>query len=612
MKILINPSQTDIDTFVASCHTHVGIDTETDSLDTITASLKTLQLYNGSDTVLIFTRSIPVPIKHLIESLVCIGHNIKYDYGILAERGVCMNHIFDTMVAESVLTSGTMQRVNLAETAKRRVGVVMDKGQQKSFINHQGDFTQSQIDYMVMDVVHLHSIMAAQLSAAADTDKQYGSNLVDVISLENRTVIATAKMERNGWLVDTVQLEELTAEAKKKALLALRGVDALAGGARQINLFGTLMAETPEIEYARLRNQHGLESADKVISLLGAHGVAVDNAQRATLRSVQKYGDGTASTLAGHIADYGEAAHQLSTSLAPIAASIHEKTGRIHPAYWQVPVFGDGGAITGRFSCKNPNMQNVPRNKQFRQMFVARQGTEIVTADFASVEIRIAGNLSLEPAYIDFFSNSNNTDFHGYMAAQVFDVPLEDVCKVTLPDGTETAPKLGHLRSIAKIINFQLLYGVTKYGLSRSIGCTEDEAEDFIGKYHQRFPRLMAYLRRQSEQATRFGYITDGTIGRMRHFRNRRDSSTAREAQNFPVQSTNASQTKLALCLISERTPYTTIGTVHDEIIVEVPADKAYDAGQEIRKLMIEAANEVLSGPIPYEVGVSINDHWTK
>ncbi|MCA9327986.1 hypothetical protein KDA14_05645, partial [Candidatus Saccharibacteria bacterium] len=67
-----------------------------------------------------------------------------------------------------------------------------------------------------------------------------------------------------------------------------------------------------------------------------------------------------------------------------------------------------------------------------------------------------------------------------------------------------------------------------------------------------------------------------------------------------------------ALCLISERTPYTTIGTVHDEIIVEVPADKAYDAGQEIRKLMIEAANEVLSGPIPYEVGVSINDHWTK
>lgn len=612
MKILINPSQTDIDTFIASCDTHIGIDTETDSLDTLTANLQTLPLYNGSDTVLIFTRSIPVSIKHLIESLVCIGHNIKYDYGILAERGVRMKHVFDTMVAESVLTSGTMQRVNLAETAKRRLGVVMDKSQQKSFINHQGNFTQSQIDYMVMDVVHLHSIMAAQLSAAADTDNQCGSHLVDVISLENRTVVATAKMERNGWLVDREQLDELTSEAKATALTALRSVDALVGGARQVSLFGTLMADTSDTEYARLKNKHGLESADKVIAMLGQHGVTVGNAQRSTLRSVQQSGTGTASAIAGHIADYGEAAHQLSTSLSPIAASIHEQTGRIHPAYWQVPVFGDGGAITGRFSCKNPNMQNVPRNKRFRQMFVARPGTKIVTADFASAELRIAGNLSLEPAYIDFFSNSNNTDFHGYMAAQVFDVPLEDVCKVTLPDGTETAPKLGHLRSIAKIINFQLLYGVTKYGLSRSIGCTEDEADDFINKYHQRFPRLMTYLRRQSEQATRFGYTTDGTIGRMRHFRNRRDSSTAREAQNFPVQSTNASQTKLALCLISERTPYATIGTVHDEVIVEVPANNAYDAGQEIRMLMIEAANTILSGPIPYEVGVSINDHWTK
>lgn len=240
------------------------------------------------------------------------------------------------------------------------------------------------------------------------------------------------------------------------------------------------------------------------------------------------------------------------------------------------------------------------------------------------------------------------TDYHGYMASFTFNIPMVEAVNIEI-DGQELPTCFPELRAKQKTLNFASIYLVTMYGIRTQLNnpypetlrriikvenadqlpieelaematpaqleeAQLQEAAEMLESFGRAVPRLMGALKSFGQFAVRNFYITDQSIGRIRWFDHAvPDWKREKAGANMPVQGTSASQMKLALNLIRKRLPDAiVVGTVHDEVIVYVPEDEAEWYAEQIREIMIEAANAILSGPVSWEVGVKIADHWIK
>ena len=286
---------------------------------------------------------------------------------------------------------------------------------------------------------------------------------------------------------------------------------------------------------------------------------------------------------------------------------INPVTKRIHPEFNQM------GAATGRFSCNNPNLQQIPRNQPeapFRECFNPAEGYKFVISDYSSMEMRILADLSGDEKFITAIRNGY--DLHSYTAALMFGLEYSDDFK----------KKHGDLRQAAKAINFGLMYGMGPGRLAAQINVTPELGKEYMEKYFASYPSVRTFLKRVADDAVRKGYsVTPGGRKRWYKMPDKNDpdykkliGSIERQAKNHPIQGTNADAMKFALVSLYERIKRDKIDasillTVHDEIVTEC-ADEQADTFKDILSEEMVKAAEVFVKKVPIASDPFVGDVW--
>jgi len=283
-----------------------------------------------------------------------------------------------------------------------------------------------------------------------------------------------------------------------------------------------------------------------------------------------------------------------STYVDALPTLVNATTGRVHSS-WEQTV-----AATGRLSSIDPNLQNIPirtdLGRSIRRAFVAPPGTQLVSADYSQIELRVLAHLSQDPELLLAFRTDQ--DVHLRTAAAVFGVEASDVTR--------------EMRRQAKAVNFGVIYGQTESGLASALGISRQQASEFIAAYYRRYRGVRDFMNTTLEQA-RHGKAVRSLFGRRRNF-NDIDSSNRslrqaaeRMAMNMPIQSTAADILKLAMLKLDE--PVTPgacmILSVHDELVFEVPTEEVALARARIADIMQHVAD--LAVPMLVDVGNAQN-----
>ncbi len=290
-----------------------------------------------------------------------------------------------------------------------------------------------------------------------------------------------------------------------------------------------------------------------------------------------------------------------STYLEPMPRMADEH-GRIHTTFNQL------ATATGRLSSSNPNLQNIPVRGKFgsrmRACFTARAGCKLVSADYSQIELRVLAHCSQDPTLLEAFRNDQ--DIHSRTASVLFDT---DAAAVT-PDQ----------RRNAKTINFGLVYGMGPQKLAQELKISLNEAKEFIERYFSRLQRLKAFYEQVEHDAREHGYVST-LIGRRRNVpdiqsgNNQLQSQARRQAINTVIQGSAADIIKIAMLRTAQDAELKTLKArlvlqVHDELLLEVPAEQAEAAAQRLSAIMsgVEPGGRALD--VPLKVDYGIGDGW--
>jgi DNA polymerase-1 len=336
-----------------------------------------------------------------------------------------------------------------------------------------------------------------------------------------------------------------------------------------------------------------LNSGQQIMAEFGRMGIVLEDTSEATLN---KHSHPAIKKLL----EYRSHEKTLGSFGEGLLAQINPVTKRIHPDFIQY------GADTGRFSCSNPNVQQIPATSDFRACFIAPEGYKLVTCDYSQAELRILAELSGDPAFLGAFRDGG--DLHKLAASQMFQVAVDQVSK--------------EQRSAAKAINFGLAYGMGPQGLAVRIDKTVDEARELINAYFKAFSGVQKWLEKAGRDSVRLSY-SPTPLGRKRFYNSlnsddqdfrRRQGEIERQGKNAPIQGCNADMTKMALVFLRERLQgYAAriVNTVHDEIVVEVREDQAEEVCKLVEHEMIRAGQEILK-EVPIVADAKIGDYWSK
>ncbi|MBN9392099.1 MAG: hypothetical protein J0I20_28940 [Chloroflexi bacterium] len=560
----------------------LSVDTETSGLDPYEAKLLLVQVASPQMCYIIDAVRVPLDaLKPLLENEKSLKllQNAKFDYEMIKQNtGITLNNLYDTMLAERLLTAGLGMEVNLAAITKRYLGEVMDKSVRKTFYGQSSlNLTPEQLAYAAKDVIALFPIYAMQL------EKLKKEKLLTVADLEFKCVQAVGDLELNGCKLDVVKWRKiLEGVAEKRDAVRTELMELLpSGGARQSSMFGG-------DEY--LIN---LNSGPQIIAEFGRLGITLEDTSEATL---SKHNHPAAKKLL----EYRGHEKTLGSFGEGLLSLISKKTGRIHPDFIQY------GADTGRFSCSNPNVQQIPATSDFRACFIAEPGYKLVTCDYSQAELRILAELSLDEGFVNAFRSGG--DLHILAASQMFGIKPEEVTKTQ--------------RSQAKAINFGLAYGMGPQGLALRIDKTVEEARELINAYFKAFSGVAKWLEKAGRDSVKLGY-SPTPLGRKRYYHipdssdpdyRRKVSEIERRGKNAPIQGANADMTKMALVFLREKLSgydARVVNTVHDEIVVEVREDQAEEVCKLVEHEMIRAAMEVVR-EVPMVADAKVGDYWSK
>jgi DNA polymerase-1 len=287
-----------------------------------------------------------------------------------------------------------------------------------------------------------------------------------------------------------------------------------------------------------------------------------------------------------------------STYVDALPQLVNPRTGRLHTSFNQT------GAVTGRISSSNPNLQNIPirteLGREVRRAFVAEEGWKLVAADYSQVELRVMAHIAQDPGLLAAFERGE--DIHAATAATVLGVPLTEVTK--------------DQRRIAKSVNFGLSYGQSAFGLAQQTGMSREEATQFIKTYFEKYPGVREYIDRTKGQAAKQGYV-ETLLGRRRYFpnlakmRGPERGRAEREAINMPIQGTAADIIKIAMirlhqALRERRLRSRMLLQVHDELVLEAPDDEVDMVTLLVREVMGDAYE--LAAPL--KVDVEVGQNW--
>ena len=292
---------------------------------------------------------------------------------------------------------------------------------------------------------------------------------------------------------------------------------------------------------------------------------------------------------------------KLKSTYTDALPALIDKDGRIHTTFNQTIT------ATGRLSSSNPNLQNIPvrteEGNKIRTAFIPanKEKSLILSADYSQIELRILAHISQDKHLIEAFKSG--IDVHTLTASKVFEVPIEEVTK--------------EMRYKAKAVNFGIIYGQSKYGLAKTLGISNFEAETFINKYFATYPKIKAYMEATVKQAEIEGFV-ETIFGRKRYLKDELESSNTmirefakRAAINQPMQGTAADLIKIAMIDFSKKLKENKLKSkmilqVHDELVVEVEKDEL----DEVKKLIKQAMELNQPLAVPLVVDINTGDTW--
>ena len=506
-----------------------------------------------------------------------LGQHAKYDMHVFANHGVGLVGLaHDTLLESYVLESHRPH--DMDSLAERHLGlktITYDEvtGKGASRIGFEQVSIERATEYAAEDAAvttELHLALYPQIQSDGKLDRVYRE-------LEIPLVPILFAMERNGVLLDTTLLRELSREFGAKMLEIETKAHELAGQPFNLN--------SPKQIQELLFERHKLPVVKKTPS--GAPSTDEDVLGELALDH----------PLPKLILDYRGLAKLKSTYTDKLPEMTNAATGRVHTNY------GQAIAVTGRLASNDPNLQNIPvrtaEGRRIREAFVAPPGSHIVSADYSQIELRIMAHISQDASLLKAFAAGE--DIHRATAAEIF----------AMPPG-ELGPEQ---RRYAKVINFGLIYGMSAFGLARQLGIERAAAQQYMDRYFARYPGVADYMRRTREAARETGYV-ETVFGRrlwlpeIRSSNGARRQGAERAAINAPMQGTAADLIKMAMIavdrwLAAERLASRLIMQVHDELVLEVPDNELATVKSELPRIMGGVAE--LSVALAVDIGVGPN-----
>ena len=388
-------------------------------------------------------------------------------------------------------------------------------------------------------------------------------------------------MEKTGVSVDRAYLSELTAELDRQITTLEGKIYELAGEPFNINSpkqVGEILFEKLELKSNKKRGKSKNSTSAEVLNELAQE-----------------------HEIARLILEYRKYAKLKSTYTEALPALINPKDNRIHTTFNQTVT------TTGRLSSSNPNLQNIPirtpEGNKIRQAFVPsdRQNYLIMSADYSQIELRLLAHVSGDENLINAFKSG--VDVHTLTASKVFDVPIEEVTK--------------EMRYKSKAVNFGIVYGQSKYGLAKALKITSDEAESFINKYFETYPKIQIYMQAMVELVQKQEYV-ETIFGRRRYLANEINSPNGmirefakRAAINHPMQGSASDLIKLAMIDFYRKIKDNNLKSklilqVHDELVIEVEKSEL----ETVKKLVLESMELNQPLKVPLLVDINTGETW--
>jgi len=546
----------------------VGLDVETTGLDPHSSKLRLVQIAVPGTVWVVdaWQAGNLKPLGDLLAdpSVLKVFHHATFDLKFLRAAGLReVRGLVDTMLAAQLLSCGMPGgEHNLAAVAKKYLGLDLPKELARS--DFAGPLTSDQLLYAARDaavLLPLWEVLAKELS---------GLGLERAAKLEFSCAPAVADMEYAGILLDLDAWEELGLDLKAERNMLRRELARLLVLPGTRDLFGASTPANPN-------------SPQQVKAALQALGVEVPDTRESTLKAVA--GDHPAVQA---LLKCRGLEKLLSAFIEKFPQHVNPATGRIHATYDQCR------AASGRFACRDPNVQQVPREARFRRCFVAPEGKALVICDYSQIELRIAAALSGDGRILDAYRRG--IDLHALTASLVSGKPLDQVTKAE--------------RQAAKAVNFGLIYGMSAGGLqayardSYGVRMSLEEAAEFRDRFFRAYRGIAAWHRKQRqlrEVRTR--------AGRLRRFEG---DPPATELYNTPVQGTGADILKRAMARLRPhlvRLGAELVACVHDELVAECPEETAPELLEVMVREMEEAGKEFIP-EVPVVAEGAVGKTW--
>ncbi len=575
----------------------IAFDTETTSTDQMQADLVGISLSiqpgKGVYIPVGHQQGTQLPLDQVIEALTPVmtdpkipkaGHNLKYDYVILARHGLRVHPLsFDTMIAEW-LRDPSSRNLGLKNLSWVRLGVQMIEIEEL-IGKGKNQITMAQVPIeqaSVYAAADAESVLRLVPEMQEELDAVSGTKLFDEIEMPLVEVLA--EMEMNGIELDPDFLGQMSEELETRMNQLEAGVFDRVG--MEFNLNST--QQLSEALFDRL----GLTPPEGTRKTASGHY----STAAGVLEALRSQSDVVAMVL-----EHRELAKLKSTYVDALPTQINPKTGRVHTSYQQT------GSVTGRLASSDPNLQNIPIRsdigRKVRDAFIAAPGHLLLGVDYSQVELRIVAHMADDEAMLAAFRADQ--DIHATTAAAIYDIPLDQV----------DSAKRRH----AKAINFGLIYGMSAFGLTRSTELTLAEAEDFVHAYFKRFPGVKKFLDALRRQAQEMEYV-ETLLGRRRYFpglgtqsnqnvRNRQ----LREAINAPIQGTAADIMKVAMLDVTSALKEAGLGgkmllQVHDELVLECPEGEV----EQTAGLVMDRMSQAYPLKVPLKTEARAGVNWGK
>lgn len=503
-----------------------------------------------------------------------IGFEQKADYLKLKQKDIVpKNMMFDISIASYVLNP-SKDSYKLDDMILEELGIMIETKKENSQIMLNGfedvEENSGEVESKYAKYIYKCKEKLQEKLKEKKQDKLFAE-------MEMPLMKVLAEMEYQGVLVDKNMLEEYSVDLAKKVDTLMKEIWSFAGREFNVNSpkqLGEVLFEELNLPIIKKTKSGYSTDVDVLEKLKLEHPI------------IEK------------ILEYRTLSKLKATYVDGMLPLINEETGRIHAKFNQTVT------ATGRISCTEPNLQNIPirteLGKGLRKIFVAPEGYTFIDADYSQIELRVLSHIADDATMIEAFKNGD--DIHAITASQVFGVPLEEVTK--------------QMRSEAKAVNFGIVYGISDFGLATNIGTSRKKAKAYIEKYFEKYPNIKKYMDGEIEKCKEEGFV-ETLWGRRRYVPEIKSNNFnvrqfgERVAMNAPIQGTAADIIKIAMIdvqreLEEKKLKSKLILQVHDELVIEAENSEI----EQVKELLIRCMENVMELNVPLKVEAETGSNW--